>query len=84
MMIILQVALCGLKPEVILEVCSRAINFWNYQVNKKNFLLCYHGMIAFLYTEGIQLTAAHSNVQCSNLTQDEVQHLWRYNLYSQG
>ena len=32
---------------------------------------------AFLYTEGIQLTAAHSGGRCSNLTQEEVQHLWR-------
>ena len=42
------------------------------------------GMEAFLYTEGIQLTATHSGGRCSNLTQEEVQHLWRYNLYSQG
>ena len=42
------------------------------------------GMEAFLYTEGIQLTAAHSGGRCSDLTQEEVQHLWRYNLYSQG
>ena len=41
-------------------------------------------MVAFLYTEGIQLTAAHSSGQCSDLTQEEVQHLRRYNLYSQG
>ena len=41
-------------------------------------------MEAFLYTEGIQLTAAHSGGRCSDLTQEEVQHLWRYNLYSQG
>ena len=39
------------------------------------------GMEAFLYTEGIQLTAAHSGGRCSDLTQEEVQHLWRYNLY---
>ena len=32
------------------------------------------GMEAFLYTEGIQLTAAHSGGRCSDLTQ-EVQHL---------
>ena len=42
------------------------------------------GMVAFLYTEGIQLTAAHPGGRCSDLTQEEVQHLWRYNLYSQG
>ena len=42
------------------------------------------GMEAFLYTEGIQLTAAHSGGRYSDLTQEEVQHLWRYNLYSQG
>ena len=41
-------------------------------------------MEAFLYTEGIQLTAAHSGGRYSDLTQEEVQHLWRYNLYSQG
>ena len=41
-------------------------------------------MVAFLYTEGIQLTAAHSGGRCSDLTQEEVQHQWRYNLYSQG
>ena len=33
------------------------------------------GMEAFLYTEGIQLTAAHSGGRCSDLTQDDVQHL---------
>ena len=43
----------------------------------------YGSMVAFLYTEGIQLTAAHSGGRCSDLTQEEVQHLWRYNLYSQ-
>ena len=41
-------------------------------------------MLAFLYTEGIRLTAAHIGGRCSDLTQEEVQHLWRYNLYSQG
>ena len=41
-------------------------------------------MEAFLYTEGIQLTAAHSGGRCTDLTQEEVQHLWRYNLYSQA
>ena len=41
-------------------------------------------MVAFLFTEGIQLTAAHSGGRCPDLTQEEVQHLWRYNLYSQG
>ena len=40
-------------------------------------------MEAFLYSKGIQLTAAHSGGPCSDLTQDEVQHLRRYNLYSQ-
>ena len=42
------------------------------------------GMEAFFYTEGIRLTAAHSGGRCSDLTQEDVQHLWRYNLYSQG
>ena len=32
------------------------------------------GMVAVLYTEGIQLTAAHSGGRCSDLTQKEVQH----------
>ena len=41
-------------------------------------------MEEFLYTDGIQLTAAHSGGRYSDLTQEEVQHLWRYNLYSQG
>ena len=41
-------------------------------------------MEAFLYTEGIQLTAAHSGGRYFDLTQEEVQHLWRYNLYPQG
>ena len=36
------------------------------------------------YTEGIKLPAAHSGGQYSDLNQEEVQHLWRYNLYSQG
>ena len=43
-----------------------------------------YGMVAFLYAEGIQLTAAHSGGRCSDFTQEEVQHLRRYNLYSQG
>ena len=43
-----------------------------------------YGMVAFLYTEGIQQTAAHSGSRYTDLTQEEVQHLWRYNLYSQG
>ena len=47
-------------------------------------ILFWYGMEAFLYTKGIQLTAAHSGGRCSDLTQEEVQHLWRYNLYSQG
>ena len=33
----------------------------------------WYGMVAFLYTEGIQLTAAHSGGRCSDLTQEEVQ-----------
>ena len=41
-------------------------------------------MEAFLYTDGIQLTAAHADGRCTDLTQEEVQQLWRYNLYSQG
>ena len=24
--------MCGFKPETILEICSRGIAFWNYQV----------------------------------------------------
>ena len=40
----------------------------------------WYGMEAFLYTEGIQLTAAHSGDRCTDLTQEEVQQLWRYNL----
>ena len=32
-------------------------------------------MVTFLYTEGIQLTVAHSVGRCSDLTQEEVQHL---------
>ena len=47
-------------------------------------VLVWYGMEAFLYTKGIQLTAAHSGGRYSDLTQEEVQHLWRYNLYSQG
>ena len=42
--------------------------------------VCY-GMVAFLYTEGIQLAAAHSGGRLSDLTQEEVQHQWCYNLY---
>ena len=42
------------------------------------------GMEAFLYTEGIQLTVAHSGGRYSDLTQEEVQLLWRYNLCSPG
>ena len=42
------------------------------------------GMEEFLYTEGIQVTAAHSGGRYFDLTQEEVQHLWRYNLYPQG
>ena len=38
-------------------------------------------MEEFLYTKGIQPTAAHSGGRCSDLTQEEVQHLWRYNLF---
>ena len=39
-------------------------------------------LVAIIYTctKGIQLTAAHSGGRCSDLIQDEVQHLWRYNL----
>ena len=44
--------------------------------------MVWYGMVAFLHTEGIQLTAAHSGGRCSDLTQEEVQHLWRYNLYT--
>ena len=45
------------------------------------FLRCFNlkvwkGMEAFLYTEGIQLSAANSGGRCSDLTQEEVQHLW--------
>ena len=29
-------------------------------------------MVAYLYTEGIQLTAAHSGGRCSDLTQENV------------
>ena len=33
-----------------------------------------HGMVAFLYTEGIRLTAAHSGGRYSDFRQEEVQH----------
>ena len=46
--------------------------------------MVWYGMVEFLYTEGIQLTAAHSGGRSSDLAQEEVQLLWRYNLYSQG
>ena len=46
-------------------------------------IILYGSMVAFLYTEGIHLTAAHSGGRCSDLTQEEVQHLWCYNLFSQ-
>ena len=46
--------------------------------------MVWYGMVSFLYTEGIQLTVAHSDGQCSDLTKKEVQHQWRYNFYSQG
>ncbi|XP_076444069.1 E3 ubiquitin-protein ligase CCNB1IP1-like [Babylonia areolata] len=29
------VALCGFKPEIIMEICTRAIAFWNYQVHQE-------------------------------------------------
>ena len=47
------------------------------------YSMVWYCMVAFLYTEGIQLTAAHSGGRCSDLTQEEVLYLWRYNLYSQ-
>ena len=40
-------------------------------------------MCAVLCVYGIQLTATHLCGLCSDLTQEEVQHLWRYNLYSE-
>ena len=46
--------------------------------------MVWYGMVAFLYTKGIQLTAARSGGRCSDLTQEEVQNLWLYNLYFQG
>ena len=49
------------------------------------YVLVYlYGMVAFLYTEGIQLKAAYSGGRCSDLTQEKMQHQWRYILYSQG
>ena len=33
--------------------------------------LVWYGMAVFLYTEGIQLTAAHSGGRCSDLTQED-------------
>ncbi|KAL8622799.1 hypothetical protein ACOMHN_026920 [Nucella lapillus] len=29
------VALCGFKPEIIMEICTRAIAFWNYQCHQE-------------------------------------------------
>ena len=50
-----------------------------YEISSFVYLI-WNGMEEFLYTEGIQLTAG----RCSDLTQEEVLHLWRYNLYYQG
>ena len=51
---------------------------------KKNFQLEYIGMVWCVMGAFLQLTAAHFGGQFADLTQEEVQHLWRYNLYSQG
>ena len=43
--------------------------------------MAWHGIgMASLYTEGIQLTAANFGGRCSDLTQEEVKLLWRYNM----
>ncbi len=34
----LQMVLAGQKPEVIMEICSRAMAFWTYQVNMDSLL----------------------------------------------
>ena len=41
--------------------------------NQTEGLVCC--MVAFVYTKGIQLTAAHSDGRYSDLTQEEVHHL---------
>ena len=38
--------------------------------------LRWYGMVAFLYSEGIQLTNAHSGGRRSDLTQEEGQHIY--------
>ena len=59
------------------------MNKWINKINKTRSIqrMEWNGNI---FTKGIQLTAAHSGGRYSDLTQEEVQHLWRYNLYSQG
>ena len=42
---------------------------------QKHIKVSVHVMVAFLYTESIQLTAAHSGGGGSDLTQEEVQRL---------
>ena len=34
---LLKMVLAGQKPEVIMEICSRALAFWTYQVRNMNY-----------------------------------------------
>ena len=34
--------LCGLHPEIIIDICSRAINFWIFQNQQEYLLKVFH------------------------------------------
>ena len=41
--------LAGQRPEVIMEICSRAMSFWTYQVADSSVLLLLYTVILVFY-----------------------------------
>ncbi|KJA24562.1 hypothetical protein HYPSUDRAFT_161841 [Hypholoma sublateritium FD-334 SS-4] len=52
--------LSGLAPSIILEVCSRAISFWQYQIHQENTFQ--HAMVRNLNDKNAQLQKQLDNV----------------------
>ena len=60
--------LAGLKPEIIMEIASRAIAFWTYQVRNKmhmlKFVFFFHFYVVFIGETGsefAEITKAFKN-----------------------
>lgn len=52
--------LCGLRPEIVMDIALRAVTFWNYQMTQEKI---------------IQTTLTYTKQQQCKFEQDKKQHL---------